>query len=343
MPGQFILTIKMEKAKVLITGLGGIAQVAHLPVLSKMENVEIAGVCDIDKSKSRTIAQKYNVKNFYTSLEEMLASVPADCLIVTSPTSMHMDQAILGFEKGLNVLVEKPLARNYEEAAKIVEAAKKSKKRLMVGMNNRFRPDIMMQESFVSAKEIGEVFYVKTGFLKKRSTDQKWSVNKNEAGGGVFIDLGIVVLDIALWMLKFPKVKSVSAVNYYHSFKDVEDSSFVFIKFENGSTVSIETSWTLNRENDIFYCNVYGKEGSSSINPLRIYKQMHETLVNVTPIKMEKPANIFKRSYEYEIGHFINSVITGKPALSDGSEALDRMKIVDAVYESARTGKEVLF
>ncbi|MBL8016878.1 MAG: Gfo/Idh/MocA family oxidoreductase, partial [Ignavibacteria bacterium] len=74
----------MEKAKVLITGLGAIAQVAHLPILSKMENVEIAGVCDIDKSKSRTIAQKYNVKNFYTSLEEMLASVPADCLMVIS-------------------------------------------------------------------------------------------------------------------------------------------------------------------------------------------------------------------------------------------------------------------
>ena len=333
----------MEKAKVLITGLGGIAQVAHLPILSKMENVEIAGVCDIDKSKSRTIAQKYNVKNFYTSLEEMLSAVPADCLVVTSPTSMHTEQAILGFEKGLNVLVEKPLARNYEEAAKIVEASKKANKRLMVGMNNRFRPDIMMQESFVSAKEIGEVFYVKTGFLKKRSTDEKWSVNKTEAGGGVFIDLGIVVLDIALWLLKFPKVKSVSAVNYYHSFKDVEDSSVVFIKFGNGSTVSIETSWTLNRENDIFYCNVYGKDGSSSIKPLRIYKQMHETLVNVTPIKIDKPANIFKRSYEYEINHFINSVITGKPSLSDGTEALDRMKIVDAVYESARTGKEVLF
>jgi predicted dehydrogenase len=333
----------MEKAKVLITGLGGIAQVAHLPILSKMNNVEIAGVCDIDKSKSRTIAQKYNVKNSYSDIDEMLSAVPADCLVVTSPTHLHAEHAIKGFEKGLNVLVEKPLARTHDEAVKIVDAAKKANKRLMVGMNNRFRPDIMMQESFVSANEIGEVFYVKAGFLKKRSTDEKWSVNKSESGGGVFIDLGIVVLDIALWILKYPKVKSVSAVNYFHSFKDVEDSSFVFIKFENGATASIETSWTLNRENDIFYCNVYGKEGSSSINPLRIYKQMHETLVNVTPIKMEKPANIFKRSYEYEINHFIASVISGKPSLSDGTEAIERMRIVDAVYKSAETGKEVIF
>ncbi|MEO8512768.1 MAG: Gfo/Idh/MocA family oxidoreductase [Ignavibacteria bacterium] len=333
----------MEKTKILITGLGSIAQVAHLPILSKMDNVEIAGVCDIDRSKTKTIAEKYNVKNSFTSFDEMLSSVDADCLVVTSPNSMHKEQAVKGLQKGLNVLVEKPLARNYEEASAIVDAAKKSKKLLMVGMNNRFRPEVMMQESFVSAGEIGDVFYVKTGYLKKRSTAEKWSVKKTESGGGVFMDLGIVILDIALWMMKFPKIKSVSAVNYNHSFKDVEDSSFVLIRCENGSTISIETSWTLHRANDMFYCNVYGREGSTSINPLRIYKNMHDTLVNVTPVKIEKPTNLFKRTYEYELNNFVNSVLTGKPSLSEGSEALDRMKIVDAVYESAKAGKEILF
>ncbi len=333
----------MEKVRVLITGLGGIAQIAHLPILSKMDNVDIAGVCDIERTKAKTIAAKYNIKNSYNNLEEMLSSVDADCLVVTSPNSLHKEQAIKGLQKGLNVLVEKPLARNYGEAESIVTAAKKAKRLLMVGMNNRFRPEVMMQESFVSAGEIGEVFYVKTGYLKKRSTAEKWSVNKTESGGGVFMDLGIVILDIALWMMKFPKIKSVSAVNFNHSFKDVEDSSFVLLRFENGSTVSIETSWTLHRASDMFYCNVYGKEGSTSINPLRIFKNMHDTLVNVTPVKIEKPANLFKRTYEYELSNFINSVMTGKPSLSDGSEALDRMKIVDAVYESAKAGKEIVF
>lgn len=333
----------MEKTRILISGLGGIAQIAHLPILSKMENVEIAGVCDIDRSKTRFIADKYNVKSAYTSIDEMLDTVDADCLVVTSPTSLHHEQAIKGLKKGLNVLVEKPLARNYEEASSIVEAAKKAKKLLMVGMNNRFRPEVMMQESFVSAGEIGEVFYIKTGYLKKRSTAEKWSVKKTESGGGVFMDLGIVVLDIALWMMKFPKIKSVTAVNFNHSFKDVEDSSFVLLRFENGSTVSIETSWSLHRANDMFYCNVYGREGSTSINPLRIYKNMHDTLVNVTPVKIEKPANLFKRTYEYELNNFVNSVLTGKRSLSDGSEALDRMKIVDAIYESAKAGKEISF
>jgi len=333
----------MEKTRILISGLGGIAQVAHLPILSKLDNVEIVGVCDIDRSKARSIAAKYNVKNSFKDIDEMLDTVEADCLVVTTPTSMHKDQAVKGLRKGLNLLVEKPLARNFEEASAVVDAAKKAKKLLMVGMNNRFRPEVMMQESFVSAGEIGEVFYIKTGYLKKRSTAEKWSVKKTEAGGGVFMDLGIVILDIALWMMKFPKIKSVSAVNFNHSFKDVEDSSFVLLRFENGSVVSIETSWTLHRANDMFYCNVYGKEGSTSMNPLRIYKNMHDTLVNVTPVKIEKPANLFKRTYEYELNNFINSVQTGKPSLSDGSESLDRMKIVDAIYESAKAGREVTF
>ena len=333
----------MDKTRVLISGVGGIAQVTHLPILSKMENIEIAGVCDIEKGKAKSIAAKYNIKDHFSDFNEMISKVEADCVFITSPTGSHSDQSLKAFKKGLHALVEKPVARTYSETEKIVHAAKKAGKILMVGMNNRFRPDLMMQESFISAGELGEIFYVKTGFLKKRSTVEKWALNKKESGGGVFMDLGIVMLDIALWVLKFPKIKSVSAVNYYHSFKDVEDSSFALLRFANNSTVTIETSWTLHRETDLFYCNAYGREGSTGINPLSIYKQMHGTLVNVTPLKLEKPANIFKRSYEYEISHFINCVRSNTKVLSSGDEALERMKIVDAVYKSAKSGKEIIF
>jgi predicted dehydrogenase len=333
----------MDKIKVLIAGLGGIAQIAHLPIISKLRDVEITGVCDVDKAKAKSIADKYNVKNYYTDYVKMIDEVEADCLIVTTPTNLHKDVAIKGFESGLHCLVEKPLARKEDEAEKISEAAKKSKKQLMVGMNSRFNPEIMMQESFVSAKELGEIFYIKSGFVKHRSTVEKWALDKKQSGGGAFMDLGIVVLDIALWLLKFPKIKSVSAVNFYHKFKSVEDTSIAFIKFVNGVTLNLEASWTLHREYDILYTNVFGTEGSSSINPLRIYKKMHGTLVNVTPIKMEKPANIFKRSYEYELQHFFNSVISGTNIISSGEEAVQRQRIIDAVYKSAKSGKEINF
>src|SRR5438445_259632 len=113
----------MNKIKVLVTGLGGIGQIAHLPLLTKMEEVEIAAVCDSDKSKAKNIAAKYTVKKFYTDNEAMLNDVKADCLIVASPTNFHRDTAIKAFEKSLHVLVEKPLARNYAEALEIVEAS----------------------------------------------------------------------------------------------------------------------------------------------------------------------------------------------------------------------------
>lgn len=333
----------MDKTKVLIVGLGGIAQIAHLPVISKMSEAEIAGMCDIDKSKAQNIAAKYNVKYSYSDYQKMFNEVEADCVIVTTPTNLHRDIAIAGIEAGLHVLVEKPLVRNAPEGEKILEAAKKNKKILMVGMNNRFRPDFMMQRSFISGRELGDVFYIKTGFIRRRSTVEKWALDKNQSGGGAFMDLGIVILDIALWLMKFPKIKSVSAINYFHNFKTVEDTSIAFLRFVNGATVSLEASWSLHRENDIFYCNVFGTDGSSSINPLRIYKKMHGTLVNVTPMKLEKPANIFKRSYEYELQHFFNSVKTGSEAVSNGEEAVQRQRIIDTIYRSAKLGKEISF
>jgi len=333
----------MEKTKVLVIGLGGISQVIHLPILSKMEDIEIAGLCDIDKSKVRFVSSKYDVKNYFVNFEEMLDSVQADCCLVCSPNNMHKEHSVKALDKKLHVLVEKPIARTYIECLEIAEAAKKNNRKLMVGMNYRFRPDIMMQESFISANELGEIFYIKAGFLMKRSTGENWSTDKESAGGGVFMDLGIVLLDTALWLLKYPKIKSVSAVNYYNTFKDVEDSTFAMLRFENGTTLNIETSWSLHREDDLFFINVYGKEGSAAINPLKIYKRMHGTLVNVTPLKMEKPANIFKRSYEYELIHFFKSIREDTDLLSTGSEALDRMKIVDAIYKSAKQGKEIAF
>lgn len=333
----------MDKLRVLITGLGGIAQIAHLPIVSKLRDVEITGVCDIDKAKAKSIADKYSVKNYFTDYEKMINEVEADCLIVTTPTNLHKDVAVKGLETGLHVLVEKPLARKEDEALEIAEAARKNKKQLMVGMNSRFNPEIMMQESFVSARALGEIFYVKSGFVKRRSTVEKWALDKKLSGGGVFMDLGIVVLDLALWLLKFPKIKSVSAVNYYHFFKTVEDTSIAFLKFENGATLNLEVSWTLHREYDVLYTNVFGTEGSSSINPLRIYKKMHGTLVNVTPVKLEKPANIFKRSYEYELQHFFNSINAGTNIVSSGDEAVARQRIIDAIYKSAKTGKEIFF
>ena len=334
----------MAKVKLGIVGLGGIAQVIHLPVLSKMDEVEISAVCDSDISKAKSIAVKYNIKKYYRDLEKMLEENPEiSAVIVATQTNTHKDVAKICLEAGKDVLIEKPIARNLKEAKSIVDSAKKSGRKIMVAMNNRFRNDMMMLRTFTKAKELGEVFYVKTGWVKPQSSNQKWMLEKDKSGGGVFLDNGIVMLDLGFWILGFPEIKSVSATNYFHNTKSVEDSSIAVIKFKNKSILTIEVSWSMLRDGDLFYCNVYGKEGSSSINPFRIYKKMEGNLYNITPKKLALPSNIFKQSFEYELKHFVGAVNGNNNIISSGEDALKVMEAVDAVYRSAKLEKEIIF
>lgn len=334
----------MDKVKLAIVGLGGIAQIIHMPILSKMEEVEITAVCDSDLSKCKNIASRYNVGKYYKDLEKMLEENPEiSAVIIAAQTNVHKDISIKCLEAEKDILIEKPIARNYKEAKEIVEAARTNKRKVMVAMNNRFRNDMMMQRTFTKAKELGEIFYVKAGWVKPQSSNQKWMLEKDKAGGGVFLDNGIAMLDIGLWILGFPEVKSVTAMNYYHNTKSVEDSSIAMIKFKNNTTLTIEVSWSLLREGELFYCNVYGKEGSSSINPFKIYKRMGGDLYNITPKKIVTPSNVFKKSYEYELKHFVGAVAGNHNIISNGDDALKVMEIVDAVYKSAKAGKEIIF
>ena len=334
----------MDKTKVAIVGLGGISQVMHIPALKKISEVEIDAVCEKDFGKAKQIAKNYNIKKFYKNVDEMLSDNPEiNAVIVSTPTDTHAEVAIKCFEAGKNVLVEKPIARDYKETLKIVEAAEKNNKILMVGMNNRFRNDAMLQKSFMKSKECGDIFYVKTGWLKIQSSDQKWFTEKEKSGGGVFIDNGIVMLDLGMWMLGFPEVKSVSAINYNHNTKAIEDSNFTFVKFKNGSALTIEVSWSFIRSREFYYCNVFGTKGSSSINPLRILKKMEHNLFDITPKGLKPTSDVIKKSYEYELKYFISTVRGSNTLISTGREALSVMQIVDGIYKSAKLGKEITF
>lgn len=331
----------MNNVNVAIVGLGWISQVIHIPIIDKLPDASVVAVCDSDKARARYVSDKIGVKNVYTDIGEMLKQDNIDAVHVCTSTDSHAAVAIPCLQAGKDVLVEKPLARTYDEASRIVRAAKESKQKLMVGMNNRFRPDAMILRSFIEAGELGEIFYTKGGWLQRQSDQKTWRTRKEMSGGGVFIDTGIVILDMSLWMMGYPDVEKVSAMMYYHETKNVEDSGVVMLRMKNGTTITIEVSWSLNIEDDIFYCNVFGTNGSARLNPLRLNKQLHGNLVNMTPAKLEKSQSLFKRSYENEIRHFIGSVRGLHPVISTGDEALQRMRILEAIYESAKNRREV--
>lgn len=333
----------MDKLRVGVVGVGWVAQVFHLPILTKLDEVEVVAVCDREKSRAVTVAERFGISRSYVDYEEMLKNNDIHAVIVTTPTDLHKPVAIAVLESGKDVFVEKPIARYYEEAVAITEAAKKNKRRVMVGMNNRFRPDTMILKSFVENGELGKIFYVKAGWLKKLSSTNPWITRKDKAGGGVFLDIGIVMLDLVLWMTGFPEIARVSAKMYKHKTKSVEDSCIVFLELKSGVSVTLEVSWSFPSSEDYFYYHLFGSDGSAMINPLRILKELHGSVVNVTPTKSETPHNLYKKSYENELRHFVGATRALHPVISTADEAVQRMKIVEAIYKSAQKGKELFF
>ena len=332
----------MEKARIGIIGLGTIAQTIHLPILTRMSDAEVVAVCDVDRAKAQFVAQKYGIRRYYNSFERMLAAEQEiDAVDICTPTISHKEVAIAALESKKNVLVEKPLARTQKEAVEIVSAVKKHHLILMVGMNNRFRPDAMILKSFIEENALGEIFYAKAGWFRKLNPQSAWLARKAQSGGGVVMDLGIVMFDLAFWMMGYPEVKEVTATNYSHHTKDVEDSSVVYLKMKNGSTLTIEASWSFESNSDFFYCDCFGTSGSGSLNPFRILKRVQDNLVNVAPVSIDTPQMLYRKSYENELKHWVGTLRGLHPVISTGEESVHRMRIVDTIYRAAKRGKTV--
>jgi predicted dehydrogenase len=332
----------MEKTKIALIGVGNIAQTFHLPILAKMPDAEIVAVCDIDGTKAEIVAKKFNINRWYTDYHKMLETEDElTGVAVCTSTDTHRDISLAVIKAKKELFVEKPLARSADEAEEIEKAAKKANVGLMVGMNNRFRPDAMILKSFIENEELGDIYYVKAGWLKRLESSNPWLTRKERSGGGVLLDLGITMFDMAFWMMGYPEVRQVMASMYSHKTKKVEDSMIAFIMMKNGMTISIESSWSFESKTDFFYCDCFGTGGSGSLNPFQIYKRMHGNLVNVAPANQETPQNLHRKSYQNELKHWISVLRKLHPIISTGEEAVHRMKVVDALYKSAKTGKAV--
>ena len=331
----------MEKTKIGIIGLGGIAQLVHLPNLTKLSNVNVVSVAEINKNRLNTIADKFNIPERHTDYKELLNKSEIEAVIIATPTSTHKEVAVTCLKAKKDILVEKPLARTYAEAKPIVDAAKRNKKKIMVGMNLRFRPDAMLLRSILNSGELGDAFYIKCTWVRRQSSKEKWFTRKVESGGGVIIDLGISLLDLSLWLLDYPPVESVSTQCFYQNIKNVEDTAISFLRCKSTQAISIETSWSMQVVKDIFSLIVYGTKGTASMNPFRVYKKMEEQFIDLTPSQTDTAMTAFKKSYQNELKKFIGAVRGLNPVFSSGDEALSRMKVVDAMYQSSKQKAEM--
>ena len=361
----------MGKLRIAIVGCGGIANQKHMPsIKTQADKAEMVAFCDIIPERAEKAAKEYGVEGakVYTDYKEMLAdtSIEIDVVHVCTPNVAHCPITVAAFEAGKHVMCEKPMAHNTEDARKMIEAWKKSGKKFTIGYQNRLRDDTQTLHASCEAGELGEIYFAKAHALRRRAVPT-WGVFPNKAlqGGGPLIDIGTHALDITLWMMNNYEPASVTGSTYRkladqtqtgNAWGDwdpkkftVEDSAFGFIKMKNGATIVLEASWALNSldvdEAKTSLCGT--KAGADMKDGLRINRVHHGRQCVEKPDlgaggvafydgTEEKPADI-----EAEV--FYNAVTKGTPLTVEPEQALVVTQLLEAIYESAKTGKTIYF
>ncbi|MFZ0391055.1 MAG: Gfo/Idh/MocA family oxidoreductase [Calditrichia bacterium] len=329
-----------------IVGCGNIAQVFHLPILSRRRDVKIQAISDLDLAKVAAVAEKFNIKNVYTDFAEMLQQEDLEVLFVLTPNNMHLPMTLIALDQGLHVFVEKPAARNTREVERMAREAAAKDRVVMVGMQNRFRSDVKALKKFIQDKELGQLFFIKGGWLQARqqSFRQNWLYHTTVSGGGVLMDLGVQLIDLIWFLLDKPQVHSLKAVSFsMDNRKDVEDFCVCCFTFSNGVSFSLEVSWDFPLAKDRFFVELIGEKGTATLNPLNLQKVWHNQIVNIKPEISDSRFQFFKKGYENEVNHFMDYLKGRVKTLeSPIEEAVAVHKMVDGIYQSIVNERELL-
>ena len=255
----------MKRIKAGIIGCGFIANGKHLASMSRIEGIEPVAFCDLVPEKAEALAKRYGPPDSLvcTEYREVLARDDIDVVHVCTPNSTHAEISVAALESGKHVMCEKPMAINAAEAKAMLDASQKTGRLLTIGYQNRFREDSLFMKSLCEAGELGEIYFAKA-FATRRRGVPVWGVfmDKEKQGGGPLIDLATHALDLTLWMMDnyepatalgstFDKIAKIgSSANIMGPWDpdefEVEDSAFGLVRFKNGATVMVESSWALN-------------------------------------------------------------------------------------------------
>lgn len=333
-----------ERVRIGLVGTGAVAQVAHLPAYRHLRNAELIAICDSDATKLRALHERTAVRHAVSSLDDLLAIDEIDAVDICLPSQLHFEAVHQCLAAGKHVLCEKPLALTAGEVGQIIDAQKNSGRVVLVGMNNRYRDDSILLKKFIEDGALGDVFYARADWLKRRAIvrPDSWHYHGGPSGGGVIMDLGIQLLDLLLWLCDYPTPERVTA-SYYHNLAEVEveDTAVIRLNCAGGLAMTIEVSWSVLMDEEKHSVHLFGSEGSGSLNPIQVYQRMHGKPVNVTPQAQRRMGNIFVESYQREIAFFAE-VVAGREAAPDLDEQLTLARTIAAVERSAMDGREIV-
>ena len=358
-----------RKTRVGIIGCGGIANGKHMPSLKKVKDCEMVAFCDILVERAEKACADYGTENakVYEDYRDLLADQTIDVVHVCTPNRSHSEITVAALESGKHVMCEKPMAINSVEAKKMLDAAERTGKLLTIGYQSRFREDSIYLKKEAEAGVFGDIYYAKATALRRRAVPT-WGVflNEEEQGGGPLIDIGTHALDLTLWTMNNYKPKYCVGTTYHKLNKDteqgnawgnwdpekftVEDSAFGFIVMENGATIVLESAWALNtldyREAVTSVCGTLA--GADMIEGLRINGIRHNVQYTVKP-EFKGAGAAFNDSKKGENASarearlWIEAVRGGAAPITKPEQAYCVTRILEGIYESAKTGKPYYF
>jgi len=343
-----------RKLRIGIIGAGGIARGAHIPNYLKCgDRVEVVAVADVSREAAEQCAKQFAIPEVYGSYEEMLALAKLDAVSVCTPNKYHADATIRALEAGCHVLCEKPPAMTPEEAERMERTAKRERRILTYGFHYRHSQQVQALKRFIDAGELGEMYTGRITAMRRRGIPG-WGVftNKELQGGGPLIDIGVHMLDTALYLMGYPEPETVFASTYqklgtkpgvglngqwdWQNFS-IEDMVVAMLKFRNGASLLLEAAYAANVEQrDVMQVSLLGDAGGADVFPLKIYQEKHETLIDVTPVYLPD-----KSPRLAIIEDFVSSCIAGRPALCRPAEGTILQRIVGAIYLSAEQNQAI--
>jgi predicted dehydrogenase len=344
----------LEKLRVAIIGAGQIARVSHIANYQSREEVEVVAVCDTNLEAAANVASQFHIPEYFQDHITMIEKVRPDAVSICIPNKFHARVTCDALELGCHVLCEKPPALTVEEA-RLMEAKAKSNQRLLTfGFHFRYGENVRLVKTKIDHGDFGSIYNAKVVWTRRRGIPG-WGnfINKDLQGGGPLIDIGSHILDLAAYLLDYPEIDYVCATAHDNIGKNgsgigfmgrwdperftVEDSLFGFIRFKNGSSINLETSFALNmKDKDCRNLYLYGDKLGASVFPLELYGEEYSQMMNSTYLYDDA-----KDLHAAEVDNFVNACLGKEELLITPKQAVYIQTLICALYESAQQGKPV--
>ncbi len=327
----------------------------HARAFAASDQADLVAICDLNEKLLAEYKGIYPQATAYTHYEDLLADKNLDAVSVALPNFLHAEVVIAALKAGLHVLCEKPMAVNALQAQAMLRVAQETGKKLMIHFNYRFSPPSQFLKQYVDDGHLGQVYYARTRWLRSRGIPKLggWFGIKEMSGGGPLIDLGVHRLDLAMWLMGYPRAVSVSASAFNllgarlaeesGARYDVEDLATALIRLENGATLSLEVSWAGGTEKrEDMLTALYGTEGAViQRNRDEDYEFEALALQDVAGSLVEINPRVYLQECPSAIEHFLQCIIRDCPPEASAENGVEMMRIIDAIYKSAAEKREV--